>query len=149
MGALIEQLIDAKADLTPIFSEVLSVRMSDLNYANHLDFSSLVKMMGDVRALFFKRNGFDEFNIDGCGIITTDVHVTYKTECYLDDELDFKITVTRTGKIKINLNYLIVNFKKGIEVATGIITLAFYNYERKKPVQIPKEFLAFSNLSKE
>lgn len=129
-----------------LFIEKYRVRVSDVNYGNHLDFSALVRMLGDVRGIFLKRNGYHDMDIGGVGVITTNLNVNYRKEAFFDDELIIGLNFNKISKLRVNLIFEVLDRKSKLEVAQATMGLAFYDYHKKKPVPIPIEFIEISNL---
>ena len=130
-----------------IFTHKYRVRVSDVNYGNHLDFSALVRILGDVRGVFLKRNGYHDLDVGGVGVITTNLVVNYKKEAFFDDELAICLNFKKVSKHRVNILFEVLDCKSMHEVANATIGLAFYNYLKKKPVPIPNEFIEIAKLT--
>ena len=51
------------------------VRISDINYGNHLGNDSLVSIIHEARILWLKSLNYTELNIEGTGLIMSDLAV--------------------------------------------------------------------------
>ena len=67
------------------FSTQLTVRITDINAANHLANDSMISMISEARARFLFAYGVPETRQDGSGIIVTDLATTYKAEAHARD----------------------------------------------------------------
>ena len=61
------------------FSTDVRVRVSDINYGNHLGNDALLSLVHEARLQFLQSRGFSELDIDGCGLILTDAVIVYKS----------------------------------------------------------------------
>lgn len=130
-----------KPDQT-LFSTQVKVRVSDLNYANHLSNDKLLVYAHQARVELFVHWGEHELNFGGVGIIMADAAIVFQSEGHLGDELRIDLGVKDISRVGFDLYYQLTNIKTGKEVAlikTGIIC---YDYEKKKVVSIPERIKA-------
>jgi YbgC/YbaW family acyl-CoA thioester hydrolase len=128
-----------------IFSMHLTVRVSDLNYGNHLSNDRLLTYAHQARVELFQSWGFSEMNFAGKGVIMTDAAIVFKSEGHLNDELRIDVAVEDISKIGFDLYYKVINTKTEKEVAeikTGILC---FDYQLKKVVAIPEEIVQILN----
>tara|TARA_R110002110_G_scaffold390102_1_gene602960 strand:+ start:28075 stop:28509 length:435 start_codon:yes stop_codon:yes gene_type:complete len=126
-----------------IFSNKLDVRIDDINYGNHLDFSRLVSMLSNTRALFFKENNYPELSEDNIGIITKDVRVSFLDQAFFGNNLRFLMGVTCLKRASFVLGFLVqAGDSQPKDIAHGEITLAFIDYSSQRPRAIPKDFIS-------
>ncbi len=128
-----------------IFSMHLTVRVSDLNYGNHLSNDRLLTYAHQARVELFQSWGFSEMNFAGKGVIMTDAAIVFKSEGHLNDELQIDVAVEDISKIGFDLYYKVINTKTEKEVAeikTGILC---FDYQLKKVVAIPEEIVQILN----
>jgi acyl-CoA thioester hydrolase len=62
------------------FETVLDVRVTEINYGNHVGNDRMVSLLHEARLRFLRSYGFGEFNIAGLGIMVTDLMVEFKSE---------------------------------------------------------------------
>ena len=72
----------------------LTVRVTDINGANHLGNDSMISMISEARARFLFEFGITEAASEGTGIIVTDLATTYKAEAHARDQLLFEVGVS-------------------------------------------------------
>ena len=60
------------------YATQLTVRVTDINGANHLGNDSMISMISEARARFLFEFGVPETERDGTGIIVTDLATTYR-----------------------------------------------------------------------
>ena len=122
------------------FSTTLVVRVSDLNYGNHLGNDRMVSLLHEARLQFLLAHGYSEFNISGLGLIVTDLAVSFLAESFLGDELEFHIGVSDFNKYGCDFIYRVVNTGTEKLVAEAKIGIVFYDYDERKIARVPKLF---------
>jgi YbgC/YbaW family acyl-CoA thioester hydrolase len=126
-----------------IFSIDLPVRVSDLNYGNHVGNDSVLTLMQEARALFYKSLGFkSEIELDGpIGQVVADAAVVYKSESFFGDVLRIEIALGEFHKYGFDLFYRITNQLTDKEVARGKTGIICFDYEKRKMALIPESLL--------
>ena len=107
-----------------IFSTVLPIRISDINYGGHLGNDAVLSMIHEARVRFLNNYHYTEQNIDGRGLIQIDVAVG-----------DF-------NKYGCDIFYLLSNKKTAEELAIAKTGVVFFDYEARKVVPMPDGFRA-------
>lgn len=122
-----------------IFSTDVPVRISDLNYGNHLGNDSILTLMQEVRALFYRHLGFvSEVQIEGTvGQVVADAAVVYKAEAFFGDILCIKLAATNPHKFGFDLLYKIFNKETGKEIARGKTGIVCFDYRVRKLAPMP------------
>jgi acyl-CoA thioesterase FadM len=123
-----------------IFSTEIEVRISDINYGGHLGNDSLLSLIHEARVRFLNEYGFSEFDIGGASIIMSDTAIIYKSESFHGDILTFEVAVADVGRIGCDFYYRIYNKKAGKEVAHAKTGIVFFDYEKRKVVNVPGKF---------
>lgn len=130
-----------------LFSTRLGIRISDINYGNHLGNDTVLSFMHEARVRFFKHYGYTEMDVDGFGIIMTDTSIIYKAEGFYGDELQIDVTVRDFNKYGCDIYYLVSNQKTAVEVAHAKTGIVFFDYKERKVVPVPEGF--HSNIMKD
>jgi len=112
------------------------VRISDINYGNHLGNDSLVSIIHEARILWLKSLNYSELNIEGTGLIMSDLAVEYKNESFYGDELTIAIFAGEISPVSFELYYLITNQDEKL-IAKAKTGMVFFDYELKKVTAIP------------
>ncbi len=128
-----------------LFSHDLSVRVTDLNYGNHLAHDSIISLMHEARAQFFTANGMSELDIEGAGIIMADLAINYRAEAHFGQLLTIEIALDEFSKKGCDMFYRIRCKVSGTVVAIAKTGLVFFDYSAKKPVSVPQSFLNIAN----
>jgi acyl-CoA thioesterase FadM len=130
-----------------LFSTVMDVRISDINYGNHLGNDSVLSFVHEARTRFFRQYGYTEMDVEGLGIIMTDSAIVYKAEGFHGDQIQIDITVGDFNKYGCDLFYLMTNKATAVEIAHVKTGIVFFDYAARKVVGLPEAFRA--NLLKE
>lgn len=121
---------------------ILPVRITDINYGNHLGNDSLVSIVHEARVQWLKQHDYTELNVEGIGLIMSDLAVEYKSESFYGDQLTIKIAVGEITAVSFELYYHIFNQHKK-EIAKAKTGMVCYDYEKKKMAAVPADFLRF------
>jgi acyl-CoA thioester hydrolase len=120
------------------FATDIPVRISDINYNNHLGHDSIITMIHEARVRFLNSYGFTELDIDGFGLVLTDLVVLYKAEVFYGEILTIEVTIQDYTKYGFDFIYRITNKETGTEVARAKTGVLIYDYEKRKVVGVPK-----------
>jgi acyl-CoA thioester hydrolase len=123
----------------PFITEI-TVRISDLNYGNHLSNDVYLSYMHEARMQFFAHYGYTEMNLAGASVIMGDTAIVYKQECFYGDVLAIEVGAAEFGPRSFDLYY---RFSKkatntiACEAKTGMVC---YNYETRQTIEVPAAF---------
>ncbi len=122
------------------FETELSIRITDINYGNHVGHDSFISLLHEARLRFLQNIGFSEANIDGKALILSDLAVSYESQAFYGDKLRFEIGAGEFNKYGCDFFYRVSNKKtrKLILIAkTGIV---FFDYKENKITTMPGAF---------
>ncbi len=122
------------------YSTQLTVRVTDINAANHLGNDSMISMISEARARFLFEFGIEEAQEDGTGIIVTDLATTYRTEAHARDQLLFEVGVMDFNKYGGDIMFRITRPSDNALVAMAKSGFVFFNYKTKQVVPMPEAF---------
>ena len=125
-----------------LFSTVMDVRISDINYGNHLGNDSVLSFVHEARTRFFRQYGYTEMDVEGLGIIMTDSAIVYKAEGFHGDQIQIDITVGDFNKYGCDIFYLMTNKATAVEIAHVKTGIVFFDYDVRKVVTLPEQFRA-------
>lgn len=124
---------------THLFSTEIKVRITDLNYGNHLGNDSLLSLLHEARVRFFREYGYTELNVEGVGIIMADVAIQYVSEAFYGERLKIDIAAGDFSRVAFDMFYRVTSGERVVAVAkTGIV---FYDYTSKKVAAVPAQFV--------
>ncbi|HBX54449.1 thioesterase family protein [Pseudomonas sp. UBA2684] len=124
------------------YSTHLTVRVTDINAANHLGNDSMISMISEARARFLFEFGIEETREDGTGIIVTDLATTYRAEAHARDQLLFEVGVMDFNTYGGDITFRISRPADGALVAMAKSGFVFFNYLRGQVVAMPAAFSA-------
>lgn len=122
------------------YSTLLTVRVTDINAANHLGNDSMISMISEARARFLFEFGIPETRGDGVGIIVTDLATTYKAEAHARDQLLFEVGVMDFNKHGGDITFRITRPRDKVLVAMAKSGFVFFNYKTNRVVSMPESF---------
>lgn len=118
------------------FTATIPVRITDLNYGNHVGNDAVLSIIHEARMQFLNHHGFTELDCGGVGLIMSDVGIEFKKEVFYGDVLEINVAATNFSSVGFDLYYQLLKTEKTIVAAakTGMIC---YNYSLKKIAQVP------------
>lgn len=120
----------------------IQVRISDINYGNHLGNDAVLTLIHEARLQSLKARGFSELDIGGKGLILTDVVIIYKAQGYYGDKLKIRVAVTDFNKYGCDFYYQIERCEDGLEIARAKTGIVFFDYSKQRIAPIPDVFAA-------
>jgi acyl-CoA thioesterase FadM len=119
----------------------LTVRVTDINSANHLANDSMISMISEARARFlFEFGTSDDVREEGVGIIVTDLATMYRNEAHARDQLLFEVGVMDFNKYGGDIIFRITRPQDGAPIAMAKSGFVFFNYRSKQVVPMPEGF---------
>jgi acyl-CoA thioester hydrolase len=122
------------------FKTVLDVRVTEINYGNHVGNDRMVSLLHEARLRFLRSFGFGEFNISGLGIMVTDLMVEFKSESFVGENLQFEVGVNDFNKYGCDFIYRVTCADEGRLVTLAKTGIVFFDYDERKISKIPKKF---------
>lgn len=118
----------------------LTVRVTDINSANHLANDSMISMISEARARFLYEFGSEDVRQEGVGIIVTDLATMYRNEAHARDQLQFEVGVMDFNKYGGDIIFRITRPADGTLIAMAKSGFVFFDYVGKKVVAMPEGF---------
>ncbi|WP_221798360.1 acyl-CoA thioesterase [Oceanobacter mangrovi] len=122
------------------FSVDLDIRVSDINYGNHLGNDRMVSLLHEARLRYLRHFDFAELDIDGLGLMVTDLVVVFRAESFIGEVLTFDIGLTDFNKYGCDVVYRVSNKDNGKLVAEAKTGIVFFDYGARKLGRIPALF---------
>lgn len=116
------------------------VRITDINYGNHLGNDSFVSIIHEARVQWLQQHGFTELNIEGTGLILADLMLEFKNESFYGDTVEISIAVGEISKVSFELYYELYTKRNdnSILLALAKTGMVCYDYAIKKVNPIPE-----------
>ena len=124
------------------YSTQLTVRVTDINAANHLGNDSMISMISEARARFLFAFGIGETEENRTGIIVTDLATTYKAEAHARDQLLFEVGIMDFNRYGGDITFRITRQSDQTLIAMAKSGFVFFNYQSTKVVPMPDAFSA-------
>ncbi len=127
-----------------IFSTEIAVRITDINYGNHVGNDAFVRLIHEARVQWLARENYTELNIEGASLIMADLAVEYKGESFYGDILKIDISVGEISRAGFELYYQIhmTRAENTILIAKAKTGMVCYNYTEKKVRELPEKLSA-------
>jgi len=130
-----------KINLPEFFSFHTSfpVRITDLNYGAHVGNDTVLSFIHEARVRFLKSFGYSELNLEGVGLIMSDVSIEFKKEIFYGDEINVAVAAMDFTRVGFDLAY---KLEKTTNPAATLLAVAktgmvCYDYSLKKISGLP------------
>lgn len=119
----------------------LTIRVTDINYGNHLANDALLGLLHEARLNWFRSLGYqDERDLGGAGIILADAAIVFQSEAFLGETLEIELRASDISRIAFDLYYVVVAKKDRRPVAIAKTAIVFFDYSTRKTAPIPADF---------
>ena len=124
------------------FHTEIPVRITDLNYGGHLGNDAVLTLIHEARVRFLRSYGYSEMDVCGAGLIQADAVIIYRQEAYFGTVIDFAVTVSDFTNAACDFYYHLTDKSTGKEIARAKTRIAFFDYQQRKKLPVPEEFIA-------
>jgi acyl-CoA thioesterase FadM len=121
------------------FSAIIPVRITDLNYGNHVGNDSILSLIHEARVLFLKHHQLSELDFKSVGLIMADVAIEFKSELFYGDELKVYVAAADFSAVGFDLVYKLVKNEEETIVAIAKTGMVCFDYTQKKVVKVPED----------
>jgi acyl-CoA thioester hydrolase len=120
----------------------IPVRITDINYGNHLGNDAFVSIIHEARVQWLLQHGYTELNIEGAGLILADLAVEFKNEGFYGDIIEVNISIGEISKVSFELYYhlSVKRDSNTVIVAFAKTGMVCYDYAAKKVIPVPEKF---------
>jgi acyl-CoA thioester hydrolase len=124
-----------------IAAVTVPVRITDINYGNHLGNDAFVSIIHEARAQWLQRHNYTELNIEGTGLILADLAVEFKNESFYGDIIEVVIAAGEITKVSFELYYQLsaARNNKTMVLALAKTGMVCYDYGSKKIIAVPEK----------
>ena len=125
---------------TKIASVNIPVRITDINYGNHLGNDAMVSIIHEARMKWLQQHGYTELNIEGVGLIMATLAVEFKNEGFYGDSISATLYVGDISSVGFELYYTMATVRDNntIILAVAKTEMVCYDYVVKKVVGVPE-----------
>jgi acyl-CoA thioester hydrolase len=122
-----------------IIAEIqVPVRITDINYGNHLGNGAVVNILHEARMQWLHGHGFTELDVAGCGLIMADLAVEFKAEGFYGDTVLVKMGCSDISRVGFDLYYAlwVTRDEQTILLAQAKTGMVCFDYNQKKVVPV-------------
>jgi acyl-CoA thioester hydrolase len=120
-----------------VFTEMLTLRTTDLSRAGHLGFDKLVSLLHHVMDCFFDHCGLPPRSGAEAAIIAKDLAVIYEGEAHAGDRLSVAVGLGDRAERWVEL-YFRVRREGGQPVALAKMAILSFDYQQGRTVRFPE-----------
>jgi acyl-CoA thioesterase FadM len=119
------------------------VRITDINYGNHTGNDALVGLIQEARMIWLRQYNYTELQIEGAGLIMSDLALEFKNESFYGDILEIGLYAGEITKKSFELFYNISAQRKTdtVLIAKAKTGMVCFDYMEKKVVSIPEKLM--------
>lgn len=119
----------------------IPIRITDINYGNHLGNNALVEVIHEARMQFFQAHHFTELDAAGTALIMSELLVEFKSEAFYKDILEVKIFAGEISRVGFEIYYSVSTARNNQPslIAYAKTGMVCFNYREKKVESIPGE----------
>ncbi len=130
------------------FETTIVIKISDINYGNHVGHDAFVSLLHEARIRFLKKFGFSEAAISGKALIVSDLAVTYKSQAFYGDKLKFEVGAGEFNKYGCDMFYRVSNVETGQLILLAKTGIVFFDYIMNKITTMPENFMQVIGMGK-
>ncbi|MGH8278016.1 MAG: acyl-CoA thioesterase [Gammaproteobacteria bacterium] len=124
------------------FRTELEVRVSDLNYGNHLGNDAVLTLIHEARRRFLGSLGLEEIGADGIGFVIADAAVVYRSQAFYAERLGIEVAVTEIASRGCAFLYRVTQVSGDRTVAEAKTGAVCFDFHAQKAVPFPPATLA-------
>ena len=114
-----------------IASFTIPVRITDINYGNHVGNDAFVGIIHEARMQWLNKHNYTEINIEGVGLIMSELVIEFKKEAFYGDQIHVRLSAGEISRVGFELFYqLYTERDKEITLLAHAKTgMVCYNYK--------------------
>jgi len=122
----------------------IPVRITDINYGDHVGNDAFVAIVHEARMQWLQQHGYTELQVEGIGLIMSDLAVEFKNESFYGDVIEVKIAADEISRVSFELYYQLTTKRNDttILLASAKTGMVCYDYAAKKVAGIPEKLKA-------
>ena len=131
-------------DENPLYIARVTLRVTDMNYGNHLGNDRLLAILQDARMQWLQSLGLSELDIGGCGLILADAALRFKNEGFYGDEVTITLFSGDQDRFGFELYYRVDTLRQSeaIRLAEAKTGMVCFDYKERKITTMPEPFRA-------
>jgi acyl-CoA thioester hydrolase len=125
----------------PLFQKSYTLRVSDMNYGNHLANEKVLAYAQQMRVDYLMSEGFSELDFFGESLIQADAAIHYMSEGFLGDRIEVKLYLGDVSRVSFDFVYDMMNTTTSKPLARLKTGMVCFDYKKRKVRPVPKAFL--------
>lgn len=123
---------------SPLISVNIPVRITDVNYGNHVGNDAIVSILHEARMQFLAEKDFTELNAGGTSLIMSHLEVNFINEAFYGDVLKISIFADGLTAASFDFYYLLETLRDDLEmiIAKAKTGMVCYDYDAGKVSRI-------------
>ena len=123
------------------FRCALTVRVTDLNYGNHLGNDAILGLIHEARVRWLAHLGVSEADLEGgIGLIQADVAIQFKAEGFLGDRIEAAVGAVDIGPRSWDFVYRLTLPERDQVLALAKTGMVAFDYAQRRVAEIPEPF---------
>lgn len=121
------------------FSTLIPIRISDVNYGGHVGNDSFLSLIHEARLQFLKHYGYSEMDMEGAGLIMSDVAIEFRKELAYGDIVKISVVANGFDRLGFDIYYLLEWIDNDTTIIAGKAKTGMicFDYQSKKKTSIP------------
>lgn len=120
----------------------IPIRITDLNYGNHLANDKVLSIIHEARVQFFNHFGYSEIHAEGTSFIMGDCAIGYKNEGFYGQTLRVQVGAGDYTRVAFDIYYRLYIEETGQLLAEAKTGLVCFNYDNRKVQRVPEALKA-------
>ena len=123
------------------FSTTIPIRITDINYGNHLGNDAVLSIIHEARMQFLQHHNLSELSFSGASLIMSDVAIEFKNEGFYGDVITVQVTASDFSRVGFDLFYRLTKQadEKETVIAVAKTGMICFDYNARKVVAVPEE----------
>lgn len=123
-----------------LFDFQLRVRVTDLNYGNHLANDKILSYAQEARIRFLEHHNASELDFFGVSLIQGDAEILYQSEGFLGNEIEISIGASDVSNSSFDFIYKMTNKSTNKALALVKTRMVCFDYDDRKVKSVPESF---------
>lgn len=119
------------------FCTELAVRVSDLNYGNHLGNDQALSLIHEARRRYLRALGLEEIAADGTGLVIADAALVYRAQAFYADRLRIDVAAGDFTSRGCDFYYRIRQQNSGRDVVHAKTGVVCFDFRSQKVINMP------------
>lgn len=123
-----------------LFSTQICIRITDINFGGHVGNDAILGILHEARTQYLQHYNYQELNMEGVGLIMSDVAIEFRKELFYGDMLIAEVTASDFSKVAFDILYKLSLEKEGkrMTVVLAKTGMVCFDYTHKKIVAVPE-----------